>query len=337
MSQGSTTGTAESTGSGIQDVVSSIESLLDPPEEDTQGDDEAQADESEEGADEAADTEESEEQGAEDEADEADADPEADEGEEQQAAPADQKFTVKVDGKDTTVTREELIAGYSRQSDYTRKTQALANERKTFEQESAGVRQERAEYQALLPRLRKALEGWAGEEPNWAQLQAEDQANGTSKYANAWARWQQRQQSLAATQAEEARVAERARADQSKAHQKYLAEQQSQLIEKLPGWKDPEVARKESRQIADLMKSVGYSDDDISISDHRALIIARKAAMFDAIQAGRGKLREKLQKAPVVKPGGGKSVSTTKAQSDLKRLSQTGSVKDGAAVFENFL
>src|SRR6185437_13524573 len=138
----------------IKDVVSSIESLL-TLEEDNQGDDEAQADGQEEEADEATDSEESAEQGAEDEADEADAEePEADEEEDAQPEPAGQKFTVKIDGKDETVTRDELIAGYSRQSDYTRKTQALANERKTFEQEQAQTRQERAEYQALLPQLR---------------------------------------------------------------------------------------------------------------------------------------------------------------------------------------
>lgn len=35
-------------------------------------------------------------------------------------------FTVKVDGEEIEVTRDELLAGYSRQADYTKKTQALA-------------------------------------------------------------------------------------------------------------------------------------------------------------------------------------------------------------------
>jgi hypothetical protein len=34
-------------------------------------------------------------------------------------------YTVKVDGKDVQVTQEELLAGYSRQADYTRKSQVL--------------------------------------------------------------------------------------------------------------------------------------------------------------------------------------------------------------------
>ena len=44
------------------------------------------------------------------------------------------KYTVKVNGEDVEVTQEELLRGYMRQSDYTRKTQALADERQRMEQ-----------------------------------------------------------------------------------------------------------------------------------------------------------------------------------------------------------
>lgn len=44
------------------------------------------------------------------------------------APPADEapRFTVKVDGQELSVTQDELIAGFQRQSDYTRKTQEVA-------------------------------------------------------------------------------------------------------------------------------------------------------------------------------------------------------------------
>lgn len=44
------------------------------------------------------------------------------------------KYTVKINGEDVEVTQEELLRGYMRQSDYTRKTQALADERQRYEQ-----------------------------------------------------------------------------------------------------------------------------------------------------------------------------------------------------------
>lgn len=44
------------------------------------------------------------------------------------------KYTVTVDGQDIEVTQEELLRGYMRQSDYTRKTQQLANDRHRVEE-----------------------------------------------------------------------------------------------------------------------------------------------------------------------------------------------------------
>lgn len=48
--------------------------------------------------------------------------------------PQPQTFTVKVDGVDRQVTLEELQRGYMMQADYTKKTQALADERRVLEQ-----------------------------------------------------------------------------------------------------------------------------------------------------------------------------------------------------------
>ena len=46
------------------------------------------------------------------------------------------EVTLKVDGEEITVTMDELKKGYSRQSDYTKKTQELAEQRKALEEEA---------------------------------------------------------------------------------------------------------------------------------------------------------------------------------------------------------
>ena len=48
----------------------------------------------------------------------------------------DTEVVLKVDGEELTVTMDELKKGYSRQADYTKKTQQLAEERKALEEES---------------------------------------------------------------------------------------------------------------------------------------------------------------------------------------------------------
>jgi len=53
--------------------------------------------------------------------------------------PSGEMYAVKVDGVDQEVSLEELRDGYQRQSDYTRKTQELASERKRLQQAEAIV------------------------------------------------------------------------------------------------------------------------------------------------------------------------------------------------------
>lgn len=48
-----------------------------------------------------------------------------------------QAYTVKVDGVEQEVTLAELQNGYSRQQDYTRKTQELSQQRKSIEEQQA--------------------------------------------------------------------------------------------------------------------------------------------------------------------------------------------------------
>ena len=69
---------------------------------------------------------------------------EPDENVESEGEDMAEAFVVKVDGKDTEVTLDELLAGYSRHSDYTRKTQQLSEDRKQLEEYAGRYVQEMA-------------------------------------------------------------------------------------------------------------------------------------------------------------------------------------------------
>ena len=71
--------------------------------------------------------------------------------------PADESFTVKVDGAEEQVSLEELRDGYQRQSDYTRKTQELASERKRLEQAEAIVSSLESDPESTLKALSDAF------------------------------------------------------------------------------------------------------------------------------------------------------------------------------------
>jgi hypothetical protein len=121
-----------------QKSVSSFESFLSPEEEQIEQTEEIiedelieEADQADE-ADEAAEIDELEEVNQEDLPEE-----EFEEQSEVEEVEQPQFYTVKVDGVEQEVTLEELQRGYSRQQDYTRKTQELSQERKTLEQQQA--------------------------------------------------------------------------------------------------------------------------------------------------------------------------------------------------------
>jgi hypothetical protein len=76
-------------------------------------------------------------------------------------------YTVKVDGETVEVTLKEALAGYQRQADYTRKMQALAEERKEFEEAGEQIG-------GVLEQVQALDEAWA-EDP--VQVLAQFTAN----------------------------------------------------------------------------------------------------------------------------------------------------------------
>ena len=66
-------------------------------------------------------------------------------------------YTIKVNGEDVNVTLDDLKNGYSRTSDYTRKSQQLAEQRKQFEQQQAQIQAERTQLAENLKAVEQFL------------------------------------------------------------------------------------------------------------------------------------------------------------------------------------
>ena len=98
------------------------------------------------------------------------------EGEEdaEEAPQPGQTFRVRVDGEEVDVPLDELLKGYSRTADYTRKTQAIAEARKQAQQESALAREERQRYAQTLAALEGTLKSLQPPEVDWERLYAEN-------------------------------------------------------------------------------------------------------------------------------------------------------------------
>lgn len=315
-------------------VRSAEESLFDALASDPEfaGEEEAVEEQESPESDEADDLEE---EDSEEEAEEFDEDDESEEEEEET-----QTYTVKAGGEEVSVTLDELLAGYSRTSDYTRKTQEVAQQRKAVEGETAAYREAREQYAERLEVVGRALESLQPREPDWDTLRQQNPA----EYAAQRADWQRRQEQVHAVESERQRVARERAEDQQRQIQDVLNRERAQLVEALPEWKDAERQEADKSRLVNYAKTAyGYSDDDLGqVYDHRVMLILRKAMQFDELQTkGREGLREKKRSAKTLKPG---PRAATQARGPKKqaralrdRLATSGRDRDAAALIEHLL
>lgn len=245
-------------------------------------------------------------------------------------------YKVKIDGEEVEVTLDELQSGYSRQQDYTRKTQELAQQRKIIEQQQQELAQRDAIYAQLLPKLEAQLSADLANEPDWNRLYEDDPVG----YVREKQLWDERKEKLKATQAENQRLQQEAAAKQQEQLAKFVEYGQQKLLEIVPEWKNPEIAQQEKLAIRDYgINTLGYTAQEMdSIYDYRALLGLRNAWLNNkTVEATKKKPTEKAP-ARVARPGAVTKVkSVAPAKRAKQRLAKTGKTSDAAKVFEQML
>ena len=324
---------AETTAMNMADAASAISAMLAPEEGQAEVTETQPVEESEEETETAAS--EDEDSGVEDAPEEESSEEQSEEEEEPQEEEQQQTFTVKVDGKEVTVTLDELQKGYSRTQDYTRKTQQIAEVRKQVEAETQAVRAEREQYAQLLGALQAQLQS-SEPQVDLDRLYHEDPIE--------WVRqkevMRERQEKLGAIQAEQQRLSQVAQYEQQRAMEAQLASQQEALLAALPEWKDPKKAKAEKALVIESAKAAGFTDEDLkSVYDHRLVLLLRKAAMYDQMVSKRQGIKPVVNNGPrPAKPGAAGRVSTTTEATRAKqRLAKTGRVDDAASAIELLL
>jgi hypothetical protein len=234
---------------------------------------------------------------------------------------------------DKTIERplSEIVANHQRQADITRKAQAIAEDRKSFETQRQAVAQERAQYSTLLGQLNEALNSLKPQEPDWVTLRDQNPQEFLIQREN----WRMLNDKQAAIQAELNRVQEQERAQNS---QKFLENQRTQLAkvrESIPAWRSDEVAKREIADLDSYLTSVGYTPEEVSMaSDPRAMLALYKAMKFDALQKSSKNLKPmKGATLPAGSPQRQQSSKSKQKSSAMSRLRSTGSVNDAAALF----
>lgn len=225
--------------------------------------------------------------------------------------------TVKIDGKEEQVDLEEVIAGYQRTADYTRKTQALSQERAAFQQEAEAVQQEREQYAELLTALAGQLQTMQSQEPDWDKLYSEDPL----EYVRQKDIWRDNQERLRATQMEQQRLQDMAQQEQAKQIQQIVAQSREKMVEAIPAWRDKAKWDADRSALREYGKTaLGFSEQELDQAyDHRAVVALYKAMKYDQMMAKRP---TKAQPSGPKVAKAGSSTQAPKTRSQVTRAKQ---------------
>jgi hypothetical protein len=310
--------TAQATGETVADAAERIEGLLGPADSETDETQDAKASDAAEDepeqSDEPEDGEQSDDQ---DEPDKADEQPEL--------------YTVKVAGDEVQVTLEEALKGYSREQDYTRKTQALAEQSKA---EMAAIAAARDEYLSKLQTVEKII---TASQPRVDQSLRHTNPAEWSAQMLQHQQWADQRRAL---EAESGRLNAERSQEEARERETLASREAEALLAALPEWKDPAIAKAETAALREYGQSIGFTDAELDdVLDHRAVRVLRDAMAYRDLKAKTGKVRSAVESKKIAKPGTA-SATPSKAQ-DLQRaktrLRQSGSVDDAEAAILRML
>lgn len=319
--------TSESTGS-ISEAASAFEAILsgeagktDKPEEEETAQNELEASET---ADD-AEAEDSEDESSDDEAE--------DKAEEDKSA--ETVITLEIDGQEVKFTQDELKSSVLRQADYTRKTQALAEERKQFQSVVEQAVEQEKVYAQLLPVMVQRMQQFMPQPPSPELIDTDPAA-----YLKQKERYEREMGDLQAAQAEMQRMSQKDTVANEQKLQAYVAQNAQILPDLIPEWKDAKNYERDRHRLREFLKTRHFYEQEIDQAyDARIVALAYDAMRWRELKNSKPKQSEPLEKAlkpnaPAPKPMN----SQTKAQVEArKRLKQTGSIRDAAAVFASLI
>jgi len=326
-------------GGTLGDAQAAIAKLMEP---EGQAEDSSDVDESPDDGGQAlegAEFEESDEDFDEDEEDAEDLDGDYDEDEDEPEQ-AD-TFTVKINGENVEVSLDELQNGYSRQADYTKKSQTLAEERKAFQQDRDAVLLERTQYSQLLGALQQQLQAFDEPAPDFDRMYEEDPIEASRLERQYRQRTEQRAQKMQAIAIEQQRVNDANAQEQTEQMRGLITQEAARLPDVIPEWKDEKVASREREELKSYLLDSGVAEEELGAlvrASHIAVL--RKAMLFDKGQSRVRKARKAGQSGKTVRSGSRQQQvkpSARKTKAAYQRLKERGTAENAASLIESLL
>ena len=251
-------------------------------------------------------------------------------------------YTVTVDGEEYEVTEEELVKGYSRQADYTRKTQQLADQAvQNYESEIAQTQQAREQYVSAVAQAIETNYSHLAQFQNvdWERLKVEDREEYLTKRDD----YRQAQDQIQSLQQAQVKAQEESQVEAQKEHQRVVYQEHQKMVNVIPQWAEDDKRQAIAKAVSEFALTKGYTQEELSqLVDHRSILVLMQAKAYEDMQKKQNTVRsKKVKNKPKVVRGKAKTerADTDKAKraKQMKRLQQTGRAEDAASLFEDFV
>ena len=264
------------------------------------------------------------------------------EGEE--LAGEEERFEIEVaDGEKVELTASELaklVAEQRRARDALplRESEETIMERARLAQEREQLARERAAYAQrvndFIPQAVRALQQDFPEvqsNEDLYKLSVEDPAR--------YVQFQARRDALVAAQNEQMRLQAHFQAEHAARTEKYLNEQRAALEKTVPVFADPVKGPQEKEALRTYLTKKGFTADELAgLTDHRTVIVARNAMLYERMMAAKPEAKKVAPVVRTIRPGAARQTNgsprTAQAvEAARTNLKKTGSVDALADVF----
>lgn len=251
-------------------------------------------------------------------------------------APDTAKVTLD-DGSVTTIA--ELKRGTLFQRDYTQKTQALSEERKTFEAE----RQQVSQYVQQVEQLREYAswyaENYLPKKPEPFTGDRMQDPMGYLQWSEANDKWLAHAQAFQQFQQQKTAADEQKKGETDKQFQERRLREAEALGKAIPVFKDPVKGKAAWDAMVAGAADYGFSPEDLDgVVDHRQLVILRDALAYRRIKAKAPQAKEEAARRPPVREGRrapADQQQTRQRQNLTERLNRPGNFDAGVELLRN--
>ena len=248
----------------------------------------------------------------------------------------EQRFKVKINGEEREVPLTELIKGYSLESDYRIKTSQTAEQARAAQEQFSRAQAMQQNYGQQLQQYQSRLAQMQPAQPDPGLIES-DPVN-YLRQQQAWQSWQG-QMAQAQNEAQALQYEQQAQAQQYST-QRLTAEAEA-LVKVFPEFADATKAQATKAEIAGYLKKSGFSESEVgNVADHRAVVLARKAMLYDQMMGKQAATAQKLVNVPPKAPQrpGVSNISSTDGRTRaMQSLKRSGSMDDAANAFAAML